>query len=106
MSGNDKLASCPWGPATAHGVGLLIEMYVIYMETCTSHRAIARCFGLGFFMPKIMSVGPTAAAGEAVTDAIMDGRKARIYIKISDDKIFPSSLMGYMGHVRNNEANV
>ncbi len=39
------LASCPWGLATAHGVGLLTEMYVIYMETCTSHRTIS----LGFF---------------------------------------------------------
>ena len=28
---NEKLASCPWGPATAHGVGLLTEMYAIYM---------------------------------------------------------------------------
>ncbi len=27
-----KLASCPWGPATAHGVGLLTEMYAIYIE--------------------------------------------------------------------------
>ncbi len=23
------LASCPWGPATAHGVGILTELYVI-----------------------------------------------------------------------------
>ncbi len=29
-------------------------------------------------MPKLMSVGPTAAAGEAVTDA----RKARKYIRM------------------------
>ncbi len=42
------LASCPWGPATAHGVGLLTEMYAIYMERYTSHRT-ARCFGLGLF---------------------------------------------------------
>ncbi len=33
-------------------------------------------------MPKIMSVGPTAAVGEAVMDAIMNGRKARKYIRI------------------------
>ncbi len=46
---NQILASCPWGPATAHGVGLLTEMYAIYMERYTSHRAIARCFGLGLF---------------------------------------------------------
>ena len=26
------LDSCPWGPATAHGVGILTELYVIYME--------------------------------------------------------------------------
>ncbi len=34
------LASCPWGPATAHGVGILTELYVICMERSTSHRAI------------------------------------------------------------------
>ena len=27
--GNDVLASCPWGPATAHGVGILTESYTI-----------------------------------------------------------------------------
>ena len=43
------LASCPLGPATANGVGLLTEIYAIYMEKYTSHRAIARCFGLGLF---------------------------------------------------------
>ncbi len=37
------LASCPCGPATANGVDLLTEIYVIYMETHTSHRAITRC---------------------------------------------------------------
>ncbi len=47
------------GPATAHGVGLLTEMYVIYM-----------------------CVGPLAVAGEAVTDAKADGRKARKYVRI------------------------
>ncbi len=26
------LASCPWGPANAHRMGLLTELYVIYME--------------------------------------------------------------------------
>ena len=26
------LASYPWGPATAHGVGTLTELYVIYMD--------------------------------------------------------------------------
>ncbi len=30
--GYELLASCPWGPATAHGVGLLTEMYAIYMD--------------------------------------------------------------------------
>ena len=44
-----ELASCPSGPATVHGVGLLTEMYAIYIETSTSHRAIAQCFGLGLF---------------------------------------------------------
>ena len=46
---NSLLASCPWGPATAHGVGLLTEMYAIYMERCALHRTVARCFGLGLF---------------------------------------------------------
>ncbi len=31
------LASCPWGPATAHGVGILTKLYVIYMERYSSH---------------------------------------------------------------------
>ncbi len=31
------LASCQWGPATAHGVGTLTEMYVIYMVRYASH---------------------------------------------------------------------
>ncbi len=61
---NISLASCPLGPVTAHGVGILTEMHVIYMGRYTSHRA--------------MPVGPLAAAGEAVTDA----RKARKYIRI------------------------
>ena len=43
------LASCPWGPATVHGVGILTALYVIYMGTYVSHCAIARCFGLGLF---------------------------------------------------------
>ena len=25
----EKLASCPWGPATAYGVGVLTKLYVI-----------------------------------------------------------------------------
>ncbi len=29
---NILLASCPWGPATAHGVGILTEMDVIYAK--------------------------------------------------------------------------
>ncbi len=51
------LASCPLGPVTAHGVGIRTKMHVIYIMT-------------------FMSAGPTAAAGEAVTDA----RKARKYM--------------------------
>ena len=35
---NYSLASCPWGPATAHGVGILTELYVIYMERNTASR--------------------------------------------------------------------
>ena len=69
---NIKLASCPWRPATAHGVGLLTETYVIYMETCTSHRAMLRPRSKHTFMPKIMFVGPTAAAEDAVTDAMTE----------------------------------
>ncbi len=55
MHEHDELSSCPWGPATAHGVGILTELYVIYMERSTSHHA-----GVS---------GPLAAAGEAVMDA-------------------------------------
>ena len=43
------LASCPWGPATDHGVGLLTEMHAIYMERYASHRTIVRCIGSGLF---------------------------------------------------------
>ena len=39
---NSILASCPLGPATAREVGLFTEMYAIYMERYSSHRAIAR----------------------------------------------------------------
>ncbi len=38
------LASCPWGPATAHGVGLLTEMYAVY--TMPNMKAIAARFYL------------------------------------------------------------
>ncbi len=54
---NVILASCPLGPATAHGVGILTEMHVIYI---------------------IMPIGPSAATGEVETH----GRKARKYIRI------------------------
>ena len=71
------LASCPWGPVTANGVDLLTEMYVIYMERNTSHRAFARCFGLGpIRILKIRAVGPLSAAGERVTHTW----KARKYL--------------------------
>ena len=53
-------ASCPWGPATAHGVGTLTEMDVIYME-----RSI--------YMPKFRSIGLLAAAGEVVTHERTEG---------------------------------
>ncbi len=37
------LASCTWGLATAHGVGLLTEMYAIYMERYASlFRAVTQ----------------------------------------------------------------
>ncbi len=51
-----RLASCPWGPATANGVGILTELYVIYTA-----------------MPKIMSIGPLATAGEVVTNGHING---------------------------------
>ena len=38
----NRLASCPLGLVTANGVDLLTETYIIYIETHTSHRAIAR----------------------------------------------------------------
>ncbi len=66
---NKILASCPWGPVTANRVDLLTGIYVIYMETHTSHRSIARCF---------MPLGPLVAAGERVTHR----RKARKYIRM------------------------
>ncbi len=52
---NIELVSCPWRPATANGVDLI-------MPKC---------------MPKIRSMGPTASAGMSVTY----GRKARKYIR-------------------------
>ncbi len=59
---NNKLASCPWGLVTVNGLDLLTEMYAIIML-------------------EIMSVGPMAVAGGAVTHAMTDGRKARKYYK-------------------------
>ena len=46
---NERLANCPWGPVTAHMVGLLTTRFLTYVET-------------------YMSVGPLAAAGETVMD--------------------------------------
>ncbi len=37
-STNILLASCQWGPATAHRVCILTEMYVIYMEVHLASR--------------------------------------------------------------------
>ncbi len=34
-----ELASCPWGRATAHGVGTLIKLNVIQKKSHFSHRA-------------------------------------------------------------------
>ncbi len=39
-----------YSPATAHGVGILTELYVKCMDRYISLCAIARCFGLGLFM--------------------------------------------------------
>ncbi len=39
------LASCPWGLATAHGVGLLTEMYAtFYGEVHASHQLFASLY--------------------------------------------------------------
>ncbi len=61
----EKLASCPWGPVTANGVDLLTEIYVIYMETHTSHHAIR-------------FVGPSAEAGGRRKDGRTDGKLGNI----------------------------
>ena len=49
LNNAETLASCPWGPVTANGVDLLTEIYVIL-----------------------------AMAGEAVTDAITEGKLGNI----------------------------
>ena len=41
--GNPKLASCPWGPVTAHGLGLLTEMYVIVTDARTEGWKARKC---------------------------------------------------------------
>ncbi len=75
---NVQLASCPWGPVTAYRVDVLTEMYVIYMERSTSHRAIR--------ILKIRPLGPLGAAGAGVTyawkEGWKEGRKARKYIRM------------------------
>ena len=76
---NILLTSCPWGPVTANGVDLLTKIYIIYMETDTSHRATARCFGIG--LVPIMTIGPSAAAGEVATH-----RRKEIYKDIHVDR--------------------
>ncbi len=60
---NDLLTSCPWGPATAHRLGILTEMYGIYchvparwglhkppwLRTATRHGPrdpLVRCLGI------------------------------------------------------------
>ncbi len=53
------------GLVTAHGVGILTEMHVIYMERYTH-------------MPKIMPIGPLAAAGEARTHGRKEGKLGNI----------------------------
>ena len=47
---NILLASCPWGPATVDGVGLLTEMYAIYIERYSSHEG-RRSNGPTFLRP-------------------------------------------------------
>ncbi len=39
---NIILVSCPSGPANARGVGVLTELYVIYMKRYASHLAMLR----------------------------------------------------------------
>ncbi len=48
------LVSCPWGPATAHGVGILTELYAIFMDRYT-------------LVPKFKDLDPTVLAGEGVS---------------------------------------
>ncbi len=69
VQANAILASCPLGPVTANGVDLLTAIYVIYMETHTSHCTIR-------------FVGPSAEAGGRRKDGWTDGRKARKYISM------------------------
>ena len=40
MQKNSILDSCPWAPATAHGLGTLTEMYVIYMQRFYVFKAV------------------------------------------------------------------
>ncbi len=60
---------CPW-------VDLLTEMYVI-LGPCPSRGALVSgvIINIGRRAPHIMCVGPLAAAGEVVTDAMTEGRK-------------------------------
>ncbi len=46
---NSSTGQLSMGPVTAHGMGILTETYVIYMERYASHRANGRCFGLALF---------------------------------------------------------
>ncbi len=68
ISSNVKLASCPWGPATANGVGLLTEMYVIYIERSTTHRAI--CLHTENQAPRSIGYGVSRCDGR-----LEEGRK-------------------------------
>ncbi len=61
----------PMGAGYCQWVDLLNEICVIYMETHTSHRAIARCLGARpIRILKIRPLGPLAAAGERVTHTL------------------------------------
>ena len=92
-----RLASCPWGPATANGVGILTELYVIYTA-----------------MPKIMSIGPLATAGEVVTDGKNHRPLLRIlaiqftesHLVVRNSALYIARIVSPVSMVRQNVLNI
>ncbi len=71
-----RLASCPWGPATAHGVGVLSEMYARYMQYKPLTFDLDLLNGsvqssISIRIPKIITVGPLAASGTLLTESVI-----------------------------------